>query len=166
MNILFKFLACSTIFLSAPASADIRSPTGKPLNDFYTVHGAISAIRATKDICNIRYPEFRVANEKAYKAWQERYRDFRYKMEQYNEEIIKSIAKGSAEKYAKMLQTDALSYEKSKEQLHDFFLTMGDDAYRKTCRAYPSYTTSEKANFPVYYEEHISIFEKYWRKTR
>jgi hypothetical protein len=159
-------IAVSTVFLSASATADIRSATGKPLNDFYTAHGAISAMRATKDICNARHPEFKAANENAYKAWQERYKDFRYKMEQYNEEIKKSVAKGSAEKYAGMLQRDAINYEKTKEQMHDFFLTLGNDGYKKTCQAYPSYTTSEKANFPIYYQEHISIFENYWLKRR
>lgn len=166
MVIRFQVLLCSALLIATPASADIRSPTGKPLEDFYTVHGAIGAVRAIKDICNTRFPDQKLANEKAYKAWQERYRDFRYKMEQYNEEIIKSIAKGNAEKYTKMLQDDALTYEKSKEDLHSFYLSMGEDAYRKSCKAYPSYTTSEKANFSVYYEEHMSIFEKYWRKTR
>jgi hypothetical protein len=43
---------------------------------------------------------------------------------------------------------------------------LGEDAYRDSCKKYPLYIISDKTNFPVYYEEHISIFEKYRQKMR
>ena len=142
------------------ANADIRSATGKPLVDFYTVKGALDSVRAIKDVCNARYPSLAKRNESAYEDWQIRYKAFRYKIENYDEEITKKVSKQYDP--AKRYREDALRFEQQKKQQHEFFLGAGEASYRQTCENYPGYLRSEKANFAVYMAEHMRVFEAYW----
>jgi hypothetical protein len=156
------FGAVLLMLVSATSGADIRSATGKPLLDFYTVFGLIGNVRAMKDVCNERYPAMKNSNEKSYAEWQDRYKAFRYKIEQYHDEISKKTAKGSDP--AKRYREDAMQYEGQKKQTHELFLSFGEQGYRQACENYSAYTKSEKADFAVYMAEHMRVFESYWAK--
>lgn len=155
-------LTAVVMLIATHAYADIRSATGKPLLDFYTVRGAIGSVRAMKDVCNERYPSMKNRNDKAYVAWQERYKSFRHKVEQYHDQISKKVAKGDDP--AKRYREDAMQYEEQKRQHHELFMSFGEKVYSQTCENYPAYTQSEKANFAVYMAEHMAVFESYWAK--
>ena len=158
-------LICLLILMITPAFvfADIRSATGKPLLDFYTVYGAIDSVKIINELCNIEFPEYKKQNEIAYSLWRSRYKEFIYKIEQYNHEIIKKTSKGNEASYAKQMLDTAKTYEKHKIFMHKMFSDYGETTYRQTCSNYLAYTESEKADFPNYYDEHIQVFENYWR---
>ncbi|SET05655.1 hypothetical protein SAMN05216326_11091 [Nitrosomonas marina] len=160
-----KFI-CLLIFMILPSFgfADIRSATGKPLLDFYTVYGAIDSVKIINELCNIEFPEYKKQNDLAYSLWRSQYKDFIYKIEQYNHEIVKKTSKGDEALYAKQMLDTAISYDNNKKTMHNMFSDFGENTYRQTCFNYPTYTESEKADFPNYYKEHLQVFESYWRK--
>ncbi|MCE7915274.1 MAG: hypothetical protein DYH15_11480 [Nitrosomonas sp. PRO4] len=166
MKLPWNIFICLFTLLLLPSFvfADIRSATGKPLLDFYTVYGAIDSVRIINELCNENYPEFKKQNDLAYSLWRSRYKDFIYKIEQYNHEIVKKTSKGNEASYAKQMLETAKSYENNKVTLHQMFSDFGEPTYRQTCFNYPMYTESEKADFPNYYNEHLQVFESYWRK--
>lgn len=151
------------LILSSTTIADIRSATGKPLLDFYTVYGAIDSVRIINELCNVEYPEYKKQNDPAYSLWRSRYKEFIYKIEQYNHEIVKKTSKGNEASYAKQMLDTAHTYEKNKIFMHQMFSDYGETVYRQACSNYPAYTESEKADFPNYYNEHMQVFENYWR---
>lgn len=146
------------------AIADIRSATGKPLLDFYTVYGAIDSVKIINELCNVNFPEYKMQNDRAYNQWRTKYKAFIYKVEQYNHAIVTKTSKGSDASYRKQMLETAQTYEKNKVAMHQMFFDYGDAVYRSTCASYPEYTESEKADFPNYYQEHMQVFKKYWRK--
>ena len=79
--------------LSPLANADIRSATGKPLLDFYTVYGAVDSVRIINELCNTKFPEYKKRNDAAYSLWRTRNKDFIYKIEQYNHAIVTKTSK-------------------------------------------------------------------------
>ena len=144
--------------------ADMRSATGKPLLDFYTVYGAIDSVKILCELCNKRYPEYKKQNDKAYDDWRARNLNFIYKVEQYNDEIMTKATLKNGKSYEKQVLDNLRQYEQSTIEIHQMFLDYGEQVYRETCLSYPEYTKSEKADFPNYYKEHIQIFESYWHK--
>ncbi len=154
------------VFMTLPSivMADIRSATGKPLLDFYTVYGAIDSVKIINELCNMNFPEYKAQNDRAYQLWRTKYKAFIYKVEQYNHAIVTKTSKGSDTSYRKQMLETAQTYEKNKVAMHKMFSDYGNAIYRSTCASYPEYTESEKADFPNYYREHIQVFEKYWRK--
>lgn len=161
-----KTVICLFTFLVLPSFvfADIRSVTGKPLLDFYTVYGAIDSVKIINELCDIEFPEYKKQNDIAYSLWRSRYKEFIYKIEKYNHEIVKKTSKGNEASYAKQMLDTAHTYEKNKEFMNQMFLDYGETVYRQTCSNYPAYTESEKTDFPNYYKEHLQVFESYWRK--
>ncbi len=153
-------------FASSSAIADIRSATGKPLLDFYTVYGALDSVKIIKELCNTRFPEFKKQNDLAYKQWRSRNREFIYTIEQYNHAIVTRTSKGNEAEYRKMMLETAISFEKEKVLMDEMFSGFGQPVYRSTCASYPQYLVSEKADFPNYYGEHMQVFENFWRKQR
>ena len=150
--------------LSFSAYGDIRSATGKPLVDFYTVYGALDSVKITNELCNQYYPYYKTQNDDAYQAWRQRYRDIIYKIEQYEHSIVQKIAKGDPESYRKQLLKTALAYEENKESMRKTFLEVAPVIFQSSCEAFPEYTQSYKADFANYLKEHIEVFEKYWAK--
>lgn len=151
---------------SSSAIADIRSATGKPLLDFYTIYGAIDSVKIINELCNAKFPEYKKQNDRAYKLWRSRYKEFIYKIEQYNHEIVTKSSKGNMASYSKQLANDAMAFEQTKAQMHKMFSDYGESVYRETCSSYPVYTRSDKADFPNYYREHLEVFEDDWYKRR
>jgi hypothetical protein len=158
-------VACLLALMALPplAIADIRSATGKPLLDFYTVYGAIDSVRIINELCNMKFPEYKKKNDRAYSLWRSQNKDFIYKVEQYNHAIVTKTSKGNEASYRKQMLETAQAYEQNKSAMHKMFSDYGETAYRATCSAYREYTESEKADFPNYYKEHMQVFEKYWR---
>lgn len=150
--------------LSFSSYGDIRSATGKPLLDFYTVYGALDSVKIMNELCNQYYPNYKTQNDNAYQAWRQKYRDFIYKIEQYNHSIAQKIAKGDSESYRKHFLEAALAYEENKEAMRKTFLEFGPEIFQGSCESYPEYTQSYKADFANYFKEHIQVFEEYWRK--
>src|SRR5688500_12043762 len=144
--------------------ADIRSATGKPLLDFYTIYGVIDSVKIINELCNIEFTEYKKQNDLAYSLWRSLYKEFIYKIEQYNHEIVKKTSKGNEASYAKQMLDTAHTYEKNKVSINQMFSDYGETVYRQTCSNYPAYTESEKTDFPNYYKEHLQVFESYWRK--
>lgn len=149
--------------LSPTAIADIRSATGKPLLDFYTVYGAIDSVKIINELCNTRFPQYKKQNDRAYSLWQSRSKEFIYKVEQYNHAIVTKTSKGNEVSYRKQMLETAQKYEQNKVALHKMLSDYGETTYHDTCSAYREYTESEKADFPNYYKEHMQVFESYWR---
>ncbi len=168
MNSTRRKVICLLALVTLPslAFADIRSATGKPLLDFYTVYGAIDSVRIINELCNTKFPEYKKQNDRAYSLWRSRNKDFIYKIEQYNHAIVTKTSKGNEASYSKQMLKTALAYEENKVTMHETFSNFGEKAYRAMCSAthYKEYTESEKADFPNYYKEHIQVFENYWRK--
>lgn len=150
------------VISSSLAFADIRSATGKPLLDFYTVYGAIDSVKIIDELCNTKFKEYKKQNDLSYSLWRTRHKEFIYKIEQYNHAIVKKSSKGNEALYRKQMIETAQTYEQNKKSIHQMFLDYGEATYRATCSAYPEYTKSEKADFPNYYKEHVQVFEKYW----
>ena len=157
---LLSFIFC-VIFISV-TQADIRSATGKPFLDFYTVYGAISAAKITNEICNSKFPEYKEQNDLAYESWRKRYKEFLYKMEQYDHAITEEVSKGNEDTFRELMYQSAMKYEENKAYMHNIFTEMGEAVYQATCSSYPEYLLSEKADFQNYYREHIEVFEGYW----
>jgi len=157
------YLLVLTLFPSI-AIADIRSATGKPLLDFYTVYGAIDSVKIICELCNTKYPEYKKQNDRAYNSWRSRNIEFIYKIEQYNHAIVTRSSKGNGASYRKQMLETAQTYEQNKAAMHQMFSDYGEMVYRATCSAYSEYTESEKVDFPNYYKEHIQVFENYWNK--
>jgi hypothetical protein len=157
-------VACITALmaLSPTAIADIRSATGKPLLDFYTVYGAIDSVRIINELCNTKSPEYKKRNDGAYISWRSRNKEFIRMVEQYNHEIVMKTSKENGMSYRKQMLETAQTYEQNKAAMHRIFSDYGETEYRATCLAYREYTESEKADFPNYYKEHIKVFENYW----
>lgn len=149
--------------LSPIAIADIRSATGKPLLDFYTVYGAIDSVRMINELCSTKFPEYKKQNNRAYISWRSRNKDFIYMVEQYNHAIVMKTSRGNDASYRKQMLEAAQTYEQNKVAMHKMFSDYGEATYRATCSAYPEYTESEKADFQNYYKEHMRVFESYWR---
>lgn len=149
--------------MSPISIADIRSATGKPLLDFYTVYGAIDSVRIINELCNTKFPEYKKQNDRAYSLWRSRNKDFIYKVEQYNHAIVTKTSKGNEASYRKQMLETAQTYEQNKVAMHKMFSDYGETTYHATCSAYREYTESEKADFPNYYKEHMQVFENYWR---
>ena len=163
------FLVVSLVALSIfspPTMADIRSATGKPLLDFYTVYGAIDSVKIISELCNAKFPEYKAQSDRAYNSWRSRHKEFIYRIEQYNHAIVTKTSKGSEASYRKQMIEAALLYEQNKAAIHQMFSGLGETAYRATCSSYQEYTESEKADFPNYYKEHMQVFETYWRKQK
>jgi hypothetical protein len=152
--------------LSSSAIADIRSATGKPLLDFYTVYGAIDSVKIIGEVCNAKFPEYKNENDRAYNLWRSRNKEFMYRVEQYNHAIVKKTSKGNEASYRKQMIETPLIYEQNKAAMHQMFSGLGETAYRATCSSYQEYTESEKADFPNYYKEHMQVFESYWHKQK
>lgn len=159
------FLLALTV-LSPIAIADIRSATGKPLLDFYTVYGAIDSVRIINELCNTNFPQYKKQNNLAYSLWRSRYKEFIYKVEQYNHAIVTKTSKGNEASYRKQMVEAAQTYEENKAAMHKMFSDYGETIYRATCSAYPEYTESEKSDFPNHYKEHMQVFENYWRNKK
>lgn len=149
--------------LSPIAIADIRSATGKPFLDFYTVYGAIDSVRIINELCNTKFPEYKKQNDYAYGLWRSRNKDFIYKVEQYNQTIVTKTSKGTEASYRNQMLETAQAHEQNKVAMHKMFSDYGEATYRATCSAYREYTESGKADFPNYYKEHMRVFESYWR---
>lgn len=166
MNSMRINVICLLALVTLPslAFADIRSATGKPLLDFYTVYGAIDSVRIINELCNTKFPEYKKQNDRAYSLWRSRNKDFIYKTEQYNHAIVTKTSKGNKASYRKQMLETALAYEENKVDIHQIFSDNGETAYRATCSAYREYTESEKADFQNKYKEHMQVFENYWRK--
>ena len=96
------------------AWADIRSATGKPLLDFYTVYGAIDSVKIINELCNTKFLEFKKQNDRAYNVWRSRHKEFIYKVEQYNHMIVTKTSKGDEASYRKQMIETALLYEQNK----------------------------------------------------
>lgn len=152
------------VILPSLAFADIRSATGKPLLDFYTVYGAIDSVRIINELCNTKFPEYKKQNDRAYSLWRSRNKEFIYKIEQYNHAIVTTTSKGNEASYRKQMLETAQTYEQNRVAMHQMFSDYGETIYHATCLAYREYTKSEKADFPNYYKEHMQVFENYWRK--
>ncbi len=163
-----SWILCLVVFsiFSLPAIADIRSATGKPLLDFYTVYGAVDSVKIINELCNAKFPQYKKQNDRAYKLWRSRYKEFIYKIEQYNHEIVTKSSKGNMASYSKQLSDQAIRFEETKLVMHKMFSDYGEGVYREMCASYPEYTTSEKADFPNYYGEHMEVFEDDWYKRR
>lgn len=159
-------VACLLVLVSFTpiAMADIRSATGKPLLDFYTVYGAIDSVRIINELCSRYYPEYKEENDRAYSSWRSKNKDFIYKVEQYNHAIVTKKSKANEASYRKEILKAAQIYEENKVAMHKMFSDYGEAVYRSTCAVYPDYTISEKADYPVYYKEHMQVFENYWHK--
>lgn len=151
-------------FFPGFSHADIRSATGNPLPDFYTVWGAVASVRALKDFCNDFHPELKTNTDKAFLQWRDRYRTFRYKIENYHSAISK-IEFGVVDDSVRY-QSDAIAFEKQKNLMRDLISQNGKEATLRTCLNYPEYMRSEKADFERYYSEHMDVFESYWRSKR
>lgn len=149
--------------LSPIAIADIRSATGKPLLDFYTVYGAIDSVKIINELCNTKFPQYKKQNDRAYSLWRLRNKEFIYKVEQYDLAIVTKTSKGNETSYRKQMLETAQTYEQNKVAMHKMFSDYGETTYHATCSAYREYTESEKADFPNYYREHMQVFENYWR---
>jgi nuclear transport factor 2 (NTF2) superfamily protein len=152
--------------LSPIAIADIRSATGKPLLDFYTVYGAIDSVRIINELCNTKFPEYKNQNDRAYSLWRSRNKEFIYKIEQYNHAIVTKTSKGNDASYRRQMLETAQTYERNKVAMHQMFSDYGETTYRSMCSAYREYTESEKADFPNYNKEHMLVFESYLRKKQ
>jgi hypothetical protein len=144
--------------------ADIRSATGKPLLDFYTVYGAVDSVRIINELCNTKFQEYKKQNDRAYSLWRSRNKEFIYKIEQYDHAIVTKTSKGNEASYRKQMLETAQTYEQNKAAMHQTFSDYGETTYRATCSAYREYTESAKADFPNYYKEHMQVFENYWRQ--
>lgn len=166
INLTSSKIICLLALVISPslAFADIRSATGKPLLDFYTVYGAIDSVRIINELCNTKFPEYKKQNDRAYSLWRSRNKEFIYKIEQYNHAIVTKISKGNDVSYRKQMLETAQTYDQNKVAMHQMFSDYGETTYRATCSAYREYTESEKADFPNYYKEHMQVFENYWRK--
>lgn len=159
-----RMISLLLLMLSFAVQGDLRSPTGKPLLDFYTAYGALDAVKIINELCNEHYPEYTKQNDNAYQAWRQRNKQFIYKLEQYNHAIMVKIAKGNPDSLDKQMRDTLLQYENTKDTMRKQFADLGPDIFRSSCEVYPEYTTSNKADMPVYYKEHIQVFEEYWRK--
>lgn len=168
INLALTKILCLVTFsiLSSSAIADIRSATGKPLLDFYTVYGAIDSVKIIGELCNAKFLEYKKQNDRAYNLWRSRNKEFIYRVEQYNHEIVTKTSKGNEASYRKQMIETTLIYEQNKAAMHQMFSGLGETAYRATCSSYQEYTESEKADFPNYYKEHMQVFENYWRKRK
>lgn len=153
------------VLCAVPVHSDIRSPTGRPLLDFYTLHGAIGAVRISKELCSVRYAHIQRQNEFAYEAWRTQYRDFLYRIEQHHHDLIKSMSKGDNRELSRLLQKDAIEEQERRNELDMMYRNMGEQAYLAACESFPRYLQSDLANFPVMYREHLQVFES-WLRTR
>ena len=166
INSMPRKIICILALVISPslAFADIRSATGKPLLDFYTVYGAIDSVRIINELCNTKFPEYKTQNDRAYSLWRSQYKEFIHKIEQYNHAIVTKTSKGNEASYRKQMLETAQTYEQNKIAMHQMFSDYGETTYRATCAAYREYTGSQKADFPNYYKEHMQVFENSWRK--
>jgi len=162
---LVVWLVVFSIF-SPPIMADIRSATGKPLLDFYTVYGAIDSVKIINELCNTNFPAYKGQTDRAYNLWRSRHKEFIYKIEQYSHALVTKTSKGNEDAYRKQMIDILLIYERNKVAMHKTFSDFGGTAYSATCSSYPEYLESEKADIPNYYKEHIQVFEDYWRKQK
>jgi hypothetical protein len=144
----------------------MRSATGKPLLDFYTVYGAVDSVKIINELCNAKFPQYKKQNDRAYKLWRLRHKEFIYKVEQYNQEIMTKSSKGNIASYGKQVADNAMAFEENKVLMHKMFSDYGERSYRQVCSSYLEYTNSDKADFPNYYGEHMEVFEDYWHKRR
>jgi hypothetical protein len=163
MNKLISLL----MFLIIPlySFADIRDASGEPIEDFYTVWGAIHSVEITKEICNASFPEYRNQNSSAYSLWRDVNGEFIHDFEEYNRLIYKERYGVDEHLYKqKLSENQKLLLEEASVLTYQAYSDLGEEVFRATCLYYPEYLKSEKADFPSYYSRHIAVFESDWNR--